>query len=454
MPDRSSRPLSTDQLPSDRLEESFEDKKPLFSPREAVAEANRCLYCVDAPCIASCPTEIDIPEFIRQIQTSNMAGSAQTILASNILGMSCARVCPTEVLCESTCVYNEMDEKPIRIGRLQRYATEYAYREGLHFFEAGEPTARKVALLGAGPASLACAHELRRLGHETTIFESRARPGGLNTNGVAPYKMPAPDALREVAYVGAIGGIDIRYDTQVGRDVTLAELDDHFDAIFVGVGLGPDRWLADKQPELDGLWGAVHLIEALKTREGFALPEGTRRVAVIGGGNTALDVVREMRVLGVEDVVLVYRRDETAMSGYAHEWSEAKREGARGLWWTQPVEVFGDQKVEGLRCRKTRPATDDDGRDVLEVLGGTDFTVECDMVVLAIGQSKLGELFEGVEGIETQWGRLVVDSDTGATGNPRYFAGGDCANGGKEVVNAVAEGKRAARGIDTFLKSL
>lgn len=455
MPDLPPRRLRSGRpLPSGRLEERFEDKKPLLSSREAIAEANRCLYCVDAPCIDSCPTDIDIPEFIRQIKTENLAGSAETILASNILGMSCARVCPTEVLCESTCVYNEMDEKPIRIGRLQRYATEHAYREDLHFFEAGEPTERKVALIGAGPASLACAHELRRMGHETTIFESRPRPGGLNTNGVAPYKMPAPDALREIDYVSAIGGIDIHYETEVGYDVTLAELDNHFDAIFVGVGLGPDRWLADKQQKLDGLWGAVHLIEALKTNEGFELPEGTRRVAVVGGGNTALDVVREMRVLGVEEVTLVYRRGEHAMSGYAHEWSEAKREGARGLWWTQPVEVFGDHQVEGLRCQKTRASTDDDGREALEVLGGTDFTLECDMVVLAIGQSMLGELFEGVEGVETEWGRLVVDPDTGATGNPRYFAGGDCANGGKEVVNAVAEGKRAAHGIDGFLKNL
>ncbi|MFP4599461.1 MAG: NAD(P)-dependent oxidoreductase [Persicimonas sp.] len=440
------------KLPSGRLEEQFDDRKPLFSEHEAVAEANRCLYCVDAPCIPSCPTEIDIPEFIRKITTENVAGSAETIFESNILGMSCARVCPTEVLCESTCVYNEMDEKPIKIGRLQRYATEHAYREGLQFFEAGEPTGHRVGLIGAGPASLACAHELRRMGHATVLFEARERPGGLNTNGVAPYKMPANDSLREVDYVTQIGGIDIQYGVEVGRDISLTQLEADFDAVFIGVGLGPDRWLADKQEQLDGLWGAVDLIEKLKTEEGFALPEDTRRVAVIGGGNTALDVVREMRTLGVEDVMMVYRRDEAAMSGYAHEWAEAKKEGARGVWWAQPVEVFGDGKVEGLTCRRTRAVTDDDGQSRLEELGGTDFTIECDLVALAIGQSKLGKLFQRVEQLETQWGRIVVDPETGATGHPHYFAGGDCISGGQEVVNAVAEGKTAAHGIDAYLR--
>jgi glutamate synthase (NADPH/NADH) small chain len=438
-------------LPSERLEEAFEDRKPLYTEHEAVLEANRCLYCVDAPCIDSCPTAIDIPEFIRQIKTENLAGSAKTIFESNILGMSCARVCPTEVLCESTCVYNEMDEKPIKIGKLQRYATEHAYDEGLQFFEAGEPTGHKVALIGAGPASLACAHELRRMGHETVIFESRERPGGLNTNGVAPYKMPAVDSLREIAYVAEIGGIDIKYNTFVGKDVTLDELEEEFDAIFVGMGLGPDRWLANKQRKLEGLWGAVDFIEKLKTEQGFKLPENTRRVAVVGGGNTAMDVVREMCALGVEDVVLVYRRDEAAMSGYTHEWNAAKQDDARALWWTQPVEVFGDGRVEGLECRRTRPAKDEDGRDILEVVSGTEFTLECDMVFLAIGQTKLDSLLEDVEGVETKWGRVLIDPETGATGNPRYFAGGDCISGGQEVVNAVAEGKTAAHGIDRYL---
>jgi dihydropyrimidine dehydrogenase (NAD+) subunit PreT len=438
------------ELPSGRLEERFDDHKPRLSQREAIAEANRCLYCVDAPCIDSCPTAIDIPEFIRQIKTDNLAGSAETILESNILGMSCARVCPTEVLCESTCVYTEMDEKPIKIGRLQRYATEHAYEEDLHFFEAGEPTGRRVALIGAGPASLACAHELRRLGHETVLFEARSRPGGLNTTGVAPYKMPAPDSLREAAYVQHIGGIDIRYDTAVGSDISLAQIEEDFDAVFVGMGLGPDRWLADKQEKLDGLVGAVDFIERLKTEPGFELPDDIERVAVVGGGNTAMDVVREMRELGVDDVMLVYRRDEDAMSGYTHEWDAAKQEGARGIWWTQPIEVFGEGRVEGLKCRRTRPGKDESGRDILEVVGGTDFTIECDMVLLAIGQSKLGSLLEDVDGVELEWGKVVVDPETCATGNPRYFAGGDCISGGQEVVNAVDEGKRAAHGIDAY----
>lgn len=442
------------ELPPDRLEEAFEDRKPLFSEHEALLEANRCLYCVDAPCIDSCPTSIDIPEFIRQIETGNLDGSAETIFESNILGMSCARVCPTEVLCESTCVYQEMGEPPIKIGRLQRYATDHAYANERHFFEAGAPTGRRVALIGAGPASLACAHELRRMGHDTVIFEARPRPGGLNTNGVAPYKMAAHDSLREVEYVTAIGGIDIRYDTAVGDDITLEGLEHDFDAIFLGMGLGPDRWLADKREQLDGLWGAVEFIEKLKTEPGYQLPDDVRRVAIVGGGNTAIDVARQMCGLGVEDVMLVYRRDEASMSGYRHEWSAARAEGARGVWWTQPVQVFGEGRVEGLECRRTRPGADGDGRTGLEVLGGTDFTLSCDMVFLAIGQSKLDTLVGHIDGIETRWGRVVVDAETGATGNPRYFAGGDCISGGQEVVNAAAEGKIAAHGIDQRLRSL
>lgn len=440
-PNRETAPM----VPEDRLETQFSDYKPLMTEHEAVSEADRCLYCADAPCIDSCPTNIDIPEFIRRIATGNVSGSAKTIFDQNILGKSCAEVCPTEVLCESTCVYNEMDEKPIQIGRLQHYATEHAYERGEQFFEAGEPTGRRVAIIGAGPAGLACAHELRKRGHGAVIFEASSYPGGLNTDGVAPYKFKADESFREFEYVMGIGGIEVKFDTAVGDDVALAELEEEFDAIFVGVGLGPDRWLPVDGADLDGVVGAVDFIEALKMKPNYELPDGLDRVAVVGGGNTAIDVTREMRGLGVEDVMLVYRRDEESMSGYDHEWAAAKKEGARGVWRAQPTEVLGDERVRGLRCRKTRDVVGEEGERRLEVVEGTEFALECDAVVLAIGQSKLGELFSGVEGLELDGGRIAVDPETGRTGNPRYFAGGDCANGGKEVVNAVQEAKIAVR---------
>lgn len=443
---------STPGVPEERLEKQFSDYKPLMSKHEALAEAERCLYCVDAPCIDSCPTNIDIPEFIRRIATGNVAGSAETILEQNILGLSCAQVCPTEVLCQSTCVYNEMEEPPIEIGRLQHYATEHAYERDLHFFEAGEPTGKSVGIIGAGPAGVACAHEVRKRGHEAVIYEATAYPGGLNTDGVAPYKFQADDSIREIEYVTDIGGITVEYDTAVGRDVSLGELEEEHDAIFVGVGLGPDRWLPVEGSDLDGVIGAVDFIEALKTEENFELPDNLERVAVVGGGNTAIDVVREMRGLGVEDVMLVYRRDAESMSGYDHEWAGAKNVGARGIWRSQPVEILGEDRVRGLRCRKTREVKADGGGSDLEVVEGTEFDIECDAVILAIGQSKLGELFEDVDGVQLEWGRIVVDPETGETGNPKYFAGGDCANGGKEVVNAVQEAKIAAGTIDERIR--
>ena len=438
-------------LPEDRLENRFPEKEPLLSTREATVEANRCLYCVDAPCIDSCPTSIDIPEFIRQIATGNREGSAQTIMESNILGYSCAQVCPTEVLCESTCVFHEMDDKPIRIGELQRYSTEQVVEENVQFFEAGEETGKKVALIGAGPASLSCAHRLRRYGHSTTTFEAKSRPGGLNTDGVAPYKLHAHQSLKEIEYVRQIGGIDIEYDTAVGKDITLEELEEDFDAIFIGAGLGPDNWLDIPGAALDGAWGAVDFIAKMKVEDGYDLPEDINAVCVVGGGNTAIDVVREFRGLDVDDVILVYRRDEASMSGYDHEWEGAKKEGARGVWFSQPVEVVGDDDVKALRCQKMRPASDDPDDRSLELVVRSDFDIDCDLVVFAIGQSKLGELFDDVDGIELDWGKVVIDAETGRTGHPRYFAGGDCVSGGKEVVDAVEEGKVAARSIHAML---
>lgn len=431
------------------------DRKPLLNAHEALVESNRCLYCADAPCIPSCPTHIDIPEFIRQISTGNTLGAAKTILSANILGYSCARVCPVEVLCEGTCVYNHLGEKPIKIGKLQRYATEQAYAKGAHFFGAGQDSGKRVALIGAGPASLACAHELRMLGHGVVIFEGRALPGGLNTTGVAPYKLFAPDALREVDYVTAIGGIDIRFGQLLGKDITLAELEAQFDAVFIGAGLGPDSALDVPGKELLGIEGAVAWIERMKLDASFKLSTDLKSLAVIGGGNTAMDVVREALALGIERVSLIYRRDAATMSGYTHEWNEAKLEGAQPSWFSQPVGFEGDVngRVRAVRCARTQLMKDESGAERLVVHADQTFEVPAQAVILAIGQSTLGQLLSTVPGVTLQRGRILVDTATGQTGNPKYFAGGDCANGGKEVVNASAEGKIAARGIHAYFAS-
>jgi dihydropyrimidine dehydrogenase (NAD+) subunit PreT len=433
----------TTSLSPDRAEvaASFDDYKPPLSPGAAVAEANRCLYCEDAPCIAVCPTHIDIPTFIRKIATGNVRGSAKTIFSANILGMSCARVCPVEVLCVGDCVYNHTDQPPIQIGKLQRYATDVAFAEGWRFFEAGADTGRRVALVGAGPASLACAHELRRLGHGVTIFDKRDVVGGLNTTGVAPYKMRSDRAVEEAAWVLGIGGVEVQTGVEIGRDLSFADLERDFDAVFLGFGLGPDSWLSEAGADLAGVEGAVEFIERMKLGQ----PElgGVHKAVVIGGGNTALDAVRELVRLGVAEVTMVYRGTEARMSGYAHEYKAAKLEDVRAIWQRQPTGFEGAGRVTGVRT----VALGDDRRPV----AGSEATIPADLVLLAIGQGKLGELVAGLDGIAVEHGRVVVGAD-GATGRPGFYAGGDCANGGKEVVNAAAEGKAAAQSIHAMLQ--
>lgn len=433
-------------LPTERLESGIPDLKPCLSDSQAKAEANRCLYCYDAPCIQACPTSINIPEFIKRIGTGNVEGAAKTILEANILGHSCASVCPVEVLCAGSCVYNHTEEPPIMIGRLQRYATSYAYDRGLRFFHKGKATGKRIALVGAGPSSLACAHELTRLGHEAVVLEGRAIPGGLNATGVAPYKLHAEEALREVAYVQAIG-FEIRTNVLVGRDVAFEDLAAEFDAVFLGTGLGPDSRLGLPGEDLSGCVGAVALIERIKNEAGFKLA-GVERALVIGGGNTAIDAARELKHLGVAKVTLVYRRGEAEMSGYAHELAAAKLEGVVICFWAAPVAVEGQGRVSGLRCERTRL----DASGALVQVPGSSFVLEADLVVKATGQEKLTALLSGIPGLAVERGRVVVNAETGQAGSSKFFAGGDCVSGGKEVVNAAADGKRAARGIDSYLQ--
>lgn len=428
-------------LPEKRTETEFEDFKPALTMQQAIVEANRCLYCADAPCVEACPTRIDVPEFIRKIATGNLKGSARTIFLANVFGMSCARVCPVEVLCAGGCVLNNMGVPPIQIGRLQRYATDTAYESGWRFFEAGAPTGKSVALIGGGPASLAAAHALRRMGHACTVYEKRDVLGGLNTWGVAPYKLRADRALEEAAWVLAIGGIEVQSRVEVGKDVSWAELEQKHDAFFLGFGLGADQWLEVPGANLDGVEGAVAVIERMKLGEIDV--SNLRHVLVVGGGNTAVDVVREVLGLGMPNVTLVYRRTEADMPGYAHEWSAAKNAGARVLWRSLPAAFEGRDRV--VRTVITRL---DEHR---QPIAGSEFELDTDLVLMAIGQEKTADTVARLEGVETERGRVVVD-ETGATGRRGVFAGGDCVNGGKEVVNAVAEGTAAAAAIDAYLR--
>lgn len=428
------------KLPEDRTETAFGDYKEAYTPNQAVVEANRCLYCADAPCIKSCPTSIDIPEFIRKIATGNVKGSAKTIFESNILGMSCARVCPVEVLCVGDCVYNEMGVPPIEIGRLQRYSTDAAFEAGWEYFEAGEATGKSVALVGGGPASLAAAHELRRHGHACTIFEKNEVLGGLNTTGVAPYKMKADRSVQEVEWILDIGGIDVKTGVAVGDDIGWDELEEEFDAVFVGVGLGPDKYLNSPGEELGGVHGAVDWIDDMKL--GKVDLDGVKSAVVVGGGNTAMDCLRELCGLGVPRVTMVYRGDEERMSGYDHEWESAKKLGAMAEWHAVPISYEGQDRLESVRCQRL-----DASRKPID---GETFGIPADLVLLAVGQSKLGDELGHLDGIETEWGRLVVDASQ-ALGRPGWYAGGDASNGAKEVVNAAAEGKLAATSIHRYL---
>jgi len=427
--------------------ERFPELHPPLDSQSALAESNRCLFCFDAPCTAACPTHIDVPRFIKKISTGNLRGSAVTILDANILGLSCARVCPVDVLCEGACVMHRYNKKPIEIARLQRYSMDRFYAGGARLpagrARQGKPVLH-VACIGGGPASLACAAELRSHGFAVVVFDNRPAPGGLNTYGVAEYKLRPSDSLREVELIRSMG-VEFR-QTEVGTAVSLDDLEKEFDFIFVGVGLGAMERLGIPGEEARGVVDALRFIERYKTLPDFQVG---RSVVVIGGGNTAIDAANAARRLGAEEVHLFYRRTEKEMPAFSFEYDHSRLEGVQFHWLAQAVEIVEREgRVVAVKFVETRLGEPDaTGRRTPEAIPGTEYGVACDMVIPALGQSRLAGLLHSARGIEVNGGLVAVERATGRTSHPRYYAGGDCVNGGREVVDAVADGKRAGRAM-------
>lgn len=436
------------------LEERFQEYHPPFSEREAVLEANRCLYCYDAPCMQACPTHIDIPTFIKKIATGNVKGSARKILEANLLGATCSRVCPVQELCEGACVLEE-EERPIQIGRLQRYAMDNAAEKGHKFFEHGKANGFKVAIVGAGPAGLSCAGELAKLGYEVTCFEKKAMSGGLDTYGIVVFREPVEVSLSEVRMIEDLG-VTIKNNVTIGKDITLDQLVKDYDAVFLGVGLGNVPPMDVPGEDLKGVVDGLDFIEETKVRKLSEIKYG-KRVCVIGAGNTAIDCATIARRLGAERVTIVYRRSEAEMPAYHFEYQFALGEGVSFMFLTQPIEIVANNgTVEGLKCtRMDLGEPDQSGRRRPVAVPDSEFILPCDMVVTAIGQKKHSEMLKALAafGVKDIKGYIDVDDVTRQTAHPKIFAGGDCvrSKGEASTVMAVQDGKLAAAGIHKTL---
>ncbi len=433
-----------------QLKENFAETHPPLSEPEAIVEATRCLYCFDAPCTRACPTHIDIPRFIRQIMHRDPVSSAKTILDSNIFGGSCARVCPTEVLCEGACVDNTLLKEPVRIGALQRFACDTAFDESMDFYQAGESSGKSVAIVGAGPAGLTCAHELRRRGHRVVVYEAKKTVGGLNTLGIAAYKQDTTFATKEARRVTSIG-----MKMKLGKPVTaklLSKLLEEYDAVFLGVGLGKTAALNIPGENLKNVWESLDFIAQTHTKPYSKCAIG-ETVIVIGGGNTAIDAARAALRLGATSVTMAYRRDMDSMPAFTHEVDDAVAEGINIEWNAMPLKMVGKSgRVTGVNFVRTK--LDGKGRKAkLKAVRGSEFTIEADMVIKALGQEPLLDLLEAIPKLKlSPNGRIVIDPKTSATSVSKLFAGGDAVFGAKEeVVNAVQSGKVAAAGIHAHL---
>ena len=435
-------------LEAAQIERNFCEVAPALSLSQAKVEADRCLYCYDPPCTRACPTHIDVPAFIKKIASDNMVGSARVIFDANPIGATCARVCPTSALCEGACVENTLLHKPIEIGRLQRYATDYATKAGRAMWTAGAPNGKSVAVVGAGPAGYSCAVYLKRLGYAVAVYDRRELAGGLDTYGMAEYKMTQKVSVEETHMARALG-----VEFRLGAEITphdLARFERECDAVFLAVGLGDTTKLGVKNENAPGVFDALRWIEQVKTREWKSVPVG-KTVAVIGAGNTAVDAATQAKRLGAERVVMIYRRTVREAPAYEYEIELAKSDAVEFRWKSAPVGIITDSNgaVCAVRCVETALSLPDErGRISYAPVAGSEFEIPCDMVIKALGQSKMTAFLGGVSDLRLDSsGRVEVDTRTMQTGNPKFFAGGDCVNGGREAVDAAQMGKLAAMGI-------
>ena len=438
--------IRNNRLTTEQYEENFKDIRPPFENLSAaLVEANRCLFCYDAPCTKSCPTGINVPKFIKQITTDNIKGSAHTIFVSNIMGAGCSKVCPVEKLCEGACVYNLLEEEPIEIARLQQYSTMKALDENWQLFGRKPSTGKKVAIVGAGPAGLSCAHVLSQAGVDSVIYEKESKGGGLMTYGIAAYKVTPQFCEDEVNYITAIGGIEIKYNQELGKNISLAELQKNYDAVYLGIGVGVARRLDIPGEELDGVVDAISFIYDLRDKGYPAIPVGDK-VAVIGMGMTAIDAATQAKRLGAKEVTMLYRRTQEEMPCTEYELNIAKLDGCEIVWLASPKEVKGSNgKVTQLECALMELGEPDDSGRRSPVDTGKTFRLDVDMVIKAAGQVPFEELVKS-NGLNNKNGKIVIDR-TCATNIKGVFAGGDAVNGGKEVVDAVQDGKDGAKAI-------
>lgn len=443
--------IRPNRLAPEQYERNFADAHPPLTPAQALVEADRCFFCYDAPCIQACPTGIDIPSFIRKIAKDDPRGAAKDILTQNIMGSVCARVCPTEVLCEGSCVRTAQEERPVRIGALQRYATDWLFDAGVQLFKAAPSSGKRVAVVGGGPAGLSCAHRLAMLGHAVTVFESRPKLGGLNEYGVAAYKVAGGIAQHEVDYLLAVGNIQVQAGKRLDRDISLLQLRSDYDAVFLGMGLAGVNGLGIEDAGIGGVHDAIAYIETLRQAKDLSkLPVG-RKVVVIGGGMTAIDIACQTRRLGAEDVTIVYRRGQEHMGASHKEQDWAQTNGVRIRHWAKPLRLVTERgAVKAVEFEYTK--LDAAGR-----LAGTGekFTLEADMVFKAIGQALVPDplVAGGKQVLDLREGRIAAD-DERRTSLPGVWAGGDCVAGGQDLtVAAVEDGKRAALSIDASLRA-